>query len=39
MQRAAARPSILKRAAQFDISKNIDQTVSILVQAAAKPSS
>jgi UDP-glucose:(heptosyl)LPS alpha-1,3-glucosyltransferase len=38
-QRAAARPSILKRAAQFDISKNIYQTVSILVQAAANLSS
>jgi len=34
-RRAAARPSILKRAAQFDISKNIDRTVAILVQAAA----
>jgi UDP-glucose:(heptosyl)LPS alpha-1,3-glucosyltransferase len=36
-RRSAARPSILKRAAQFDISKNVEQTVSILVQAAAKP--
>jgi len=34
-RRAAARPSILKRAAQFDISRNIEQTVVILVQAAA----
>jgi UDP-glucose:(heptosyl)LPS alpha-1,3-glucosyltransferase len=34
-RRAAARPSILKCAAQFDISKNIDRTVAILVQAAA----
>jgi UDP-glucose:(heptosyl)LPS alpha-1,3-glucosyltransferase len=33
-RRAAARPSILKRAAQFDISRNIDQTVAILIQAA-----
>ncbi len=33
-QRAAARSSILKRAAQFDISKNIEQTIAILVQAA-----
>jgi len=32
-RRAAARPSILKRAAQFDISRNIEQTVAILVQA------
>jgi UDP-glucose:(heptosyl)LPS alpha-1,3-glucosyltransferase len=34
-QRAAARPLILKRAAQFDISRNIEQTAVILVQAAA----
>jgi UDP-glucose:(heptosyl)LPS alpha-1,3-glucosyltransferase len=34
-RRAAARPSILKRAAQFDIAKNIEQTTAILVQAAA----
>lgn len=34
-RRAAARPLILKRAAQFDISRNIEQTVAILVQAAA----
>ncbi len=33
-RRAAARPSILKRAAQVDISRNIEQTVAILVQAA-----
>jgi UDP-glucose:(heptosyl)LPS alpha-1,3-glucosyltransferase len=37
-RRLAARPSILKRAAQFDISKNVEQTVAILVQAAAKTS-
>jgi UDP-glucose:(heptosyl)LPS alpha-1,3-glucosyltransferase len=34
-QRMAARPSILKCAAQFDISKSVEQTVAILVQAAA----
>jgi UDP-glucose:(heptosyl)LPS alpha-1,3-glucosyltransferase len=37
-RRSAARPSILKRAAQFDISKNVEQTVAILVRAAARPS-
>jgi UDP-glucose:(heptosyl)LPS alpha-1,3-glucosyltransferase len=34
-QRAVARPFILKRAAQFDISRNIEQTIAILIQAAA----
>ncbi len=34
-RRAAARSSILKCAARFDISKNIDETVAILIQAAA----
>lgn len=38
-RRAAARPSILKCAAQFDISKNVEQTIAVLVQAAAKPAS
>src|SRR3984893_16897146 len=33
-RRAAARPSVLKRAAQFDISRNIEQTVAIFVVAA-----
>jgi UDP-glucose:(heptosyl)LPS alpha-1,3-glucosyltransferase len=37
--RAAARSSILKRAAQFDISKNVEQTLAILVQVAAKSAS
>ena len=37
-RRAAARPSILKCAARHDISKNVEQTIEILVQAAAKPS-
>jgi UDP-glucose:(heptosyl)LPS alpha-1,3-glucosyltransferase len=36
-RRTAARPSILKHAARFDISKNVEQTTSILVKAAAKP--
>jgi UDP-glucose:(heptosyl)LPS alpha-1,3-glucosyltransferase len=33
-QRAAARPSILKRAARCDISRNVEQTVAILLQFA-----
>jgi UDP-glucose:(heptosyl)LPS alpha-1,3-glucosyltransferase len=38
IRRAAARPSILNRAAQFDISKNIQQTLAILIQAASAAS-
>jgi UDP-glucose:(heptosyl)LPS alpha-1,3-glucosyltransferase len=34
-RRAAARPSILKRAGQFDISRNVNETVRVIVQAAA----
>jgi len=34
-RRAAARSTIIARASQFDISKNVAQTVQILVQAAA----
>jgi UDP-glucose:(heptosyl)LPS alpha-1,3-glucosyltransferase len=34
--RSAARSAILKRAAQFDISKNVEQTIAVLVQAAAE---
>ena len=37
--RAAARPSITKRAAQFDITKNVEQTVAILLQTAARAAS
>jgi UDP-glucose:(heptosyl)LPS alpha-1,3-glucosyltransferase len=37
--RSAARSSILKRAAQFDISKNIAQTIPILLQAATDAAS
>jgi UDP-glucose:(heptosyl)LPS alpha-1,3-glucosyltransferase len=35
VRRNAAKPSILKRASEFDISKNIDKTLEILLQAAA----
>ncbi len=38
-RRAAARSTILKRASQFDISKNVEQTLAILIRAAAKPAS
>jgi UDP-glucose:(heptosyl)LPS alpha-1,3-glucosyltransferase len=34
-RRTAARPSILKRAAQFDISKNVEQTLEVLLRAAS----
>ena len=36
--RAAARSSTIKRASQFDISKNVEQTLEILVQAASADS-
>ena len=38
-RRSAARSAILKRAAQFDISKNVAQTVAILRQIADKAAS
>jgi UDP-glucose:(heptosyl)LPS alpha-1,3-glucosyltransferase len=37
--RSAARSSILKRAAQFDISKNVARTLEILLQAVAEAAS
>ena len=33
-RRATTRPAIIERAAQFDISKSVEQTLAILVQAA-----
>jgi UDP-glucose:(heptosyl)LPS alpha-1,3-glucosyltransferase len=38
-RRAAARPSILKHAARFDISRNVKETVRVLVEAANKTAS
>jgi UDP-glucose:(heptosyl)LPS alpha-1,3-glucosyltransferase len=38
-RRSSARSTIADRAAQFDISKNIEKTLAILMQAAAKPAS
>lgn len=38
-RRDAARPSILKRASQFDISRNAARTLEIVLQSAAKASS
>ncbi len=38
-RRWAAKPTILKRAAQFDIAQNLEKTLSILVQIAAKAAS
>jgi UDP-glucose:(heptosyl)LPS alpha-1,3-glucosyltransferase len=37
--RAAARPSIEKRASQFDISKNVTQTLDVLIQTAMEAAS
>jgi UDP-glucose:(heptosyl)LPS alpha-1,3-glucosyltransferase len=34
-RRAAARPSILKRAAQYDIASNVEKTLEILIHVAA----
>jgi len=34
-RRAAARPAILNRASRFDISKNVEKTLEILIQAAS----
>jgi len=38
-RRQVARPSILKRAAQFDISRNVERTLGVIVQSAAKAAS
>lgn len=37
-RRAAARSTIIERASQFDISKNVEQTIAILIQAASAAS-
>jgi UDP-glucose:(heptosyl)LPS alpha-1,3-glucosyltransferase len=37
-RRASARPVILERASQFDISKNVEETLAILIQAASAAS-
>src|SRR3954447_19346988 len=37
--RAAARSAILKRASQYDISKNVSQTIALLVQVASEADS
>jgi UDP-glucose:(heptosyl)LPS alpha-1,3-glucosyltransferase len=36
-RRTAARPNILKRASQFDMSMNVAQTLAILLRIAAEP--
>jgi UDP-glucose:(heptosyl)LPS alpha-1,3-glucosyltransferase len=38
-RRSAARPSILSRASQFDISRNVNATVRILVESAVRAAS
>ncbi len=38
-RRAAARPKILERAAQFPIERNVEETLAILLQAAASAES
>ena len=38
-RRTAARPSILKRASQFDISKNVERTLDLVIQSAARAAS
>ena len=38
-RRMAARPSILKRASQFDISKNVERTLDLVIQSAARAAS
>jgi UDP-glucose:(heptosyl)LPS alpha-1,3-glucosyltransferase len=35
-RRAAARSKIIERASRFDISKNVDQTLAVLIQAAKR---
>jgi UDP-glucose:(heptosyl)LPS alpha-1,3-glucosyltransferase len=37
--RSAARPSILKRAAKYDIARSVEQTVAVVAQVAATASS
>lgn len=37
--RSAARPSILKRAGQYDITRNVEQTVAVVAQVAASAAS
>jgi UDP-glucose:(heptosyl)LPS alpha-1,3-glucosyltransferase len=37
-RRQVARPSILKRATQFDISRNVERTLEILLQSASRAS-
>jgi len=37
--RSAARSAILKRASQYDISKNVSQTIALLLQAASEADS
>jgi len=39
IRRQVARPSILKRATQFDISRNVERTLQIVVQSAARAAS
>src|SRR3954454_14879393 len=38
-RRQVARPSILKRAAQFDISRNVDRTLELVLQSASRAAS
>jgi UDP-glucose:(heptosyl)LPS alpha-1,3-glucosyltransferase len=38
-RRSVARSSILKRASQFDISRNVEKTLELVVQSAAKAAS
>ena len=38
-RRSAARSAILKRASQYDIAKSVDQTIAVLIQAAAEAAS
>jgi UDP-glucose:(heptosyl)LPS alpha-1,3-glucosyltransferase len=38
-RRAAARPNMLKRAAQYDIGTNVEKTLEILIQVAVKAAS
>jgi len=38
-RRQVARPSILKRAAQFDIERNVERTLEIVLQSAARAAS
>lgn len=39
VRRQVARPSIIKRASQFDISRNVERTLAIVLQSAARASS